>query len=619
VQHSEPLRGYRAGSYASEKPAAAAPLVITFNAFSRDFALELEPNGRLAALAERVGGAATAYRGTVAGSAKSWVRLVLTAEGPSGLVFDGAELYGIEPDERTKAAAMFRLADVYFAPGELGCESAAAAIDGEQAVALLTNELTPLAVNGAKRNLDLGAVADFEFTQAFGSNAETAILTRFNNVDGIFSEQLGVQISVADVDLFTASDDPFTASSANVLLDELAKYRGTSQNLDALGLTHLLTGRDLDGSTAGVAFFGAVCARRARSDSRSFGAGLSEARRGAVVDSLVAAHEIGHNFGAPHDGDANGDCASTPTTFLMAPNINGSDRFSACSIQEMQAEIARATCLAPIGAADMTIALPPVPAVFAGTQFTHTATLRNDGADAATGVVFTATAQQGLAIGGADAGGEACTVSASSATCSLGSVGGGASRAVVLTMSAPAPGTFNLATTVTASGDADLGDNSAAVAVTAIPGIDLVWSAAATGVQLNSRATVTATLANVADFLATSVAVTATLTAGLRPEEATLGGVACTASGQSVACPTQAMAGRGTVALVLTVTGTTAGAQQVTFGAAANETDRAPADNQVAVGVTVSAPEQGGGGAASWLAVVALLSAYRARQRRRPS
>ena len=176
-------------------------------------------------------------------------------------------------------------------------------------------------------------------TQAFGANAETALLTRLNNVDGIFSEQLGVQITVAEVDVFTSSTDPFTSTAASTLLDELARYRADTAHQEAQGLTHLFTGRDLDGSTVGVAFFGAVCATRSRFSSRSFGAGLSQARAGnAVIDSLVAAHEIGHTFGAPHDGDANGACASTPTTFLMAPNINGSSRFSACSLGEMEAE-----------------------------------------------------------------------------------------------------------------------------------------------------------------------------------------------------------------------------------------------------------------------------------------
>ena len=284
---------------------------------------------------------------------------------------------------------MFRLADVYFAPGELGCEiGAVAAIDGAHALAAMKVEFAALAAPGATLNLDLGAVADFEFSQAFGANCRTtALLTRFNNVDGIFSEQLGVQITVAEVDIFTANNDPFTTSAASALLDELANYRGATPSQEAQGLTHLFTGRDLDGKTAGVAFTGAVCAHAAIRHAQLRRGARARPGGTAFVDSLVAAHEIGHNFGAPHDGDANFACASTPPTFLMAPSINGSNQFSACSIEQMQAEIATASCLTPIGPADMAVLPPQVPQdAPAGVSFSPTVTVVNEGADAATGV-----------------------------------------------------------------------------------------------------------------------------------------------------------------------------------------------------------------------------------------
>jgi len=610
VQHSEPLRAYRAEARgASEKPAAGAPAVVAFNAFSRDFTLELEPNARLAALERRVGTAA--YRGKVAGAPGSWVRLVLTPQGPSGLVFDGTQLYGIEAAQSPgDEPAMFRLADVYFAPGELGCEISAATIDGEHAVAAMAQEFTALAVAGASQNLDLGAVADFEFSQAFGVNAEAALLTRFNNVDGLYSEQLGIQITVADVRIFTASDDPFTASGGNALLDELAQYRGATPSQDALGLTHLFTGRDLDGSTAGVAFFGGICETRSRFDTRSFGAGLSEARRGAVLDSLVAAHEIGHTFGAPHDGDSSGACASTPTTFLMAPSISGSDQFSACSIEQMQNEIATATCLTPLGPPDVAVALPQPPQAFAGFPFTHSATVRNDGANEATQVVFTATTKPGLAIVTAEAGGASCTVAPSTATCALGAVGGGSARSVTLSMLAADPGSFELTGAVAASSDTDSRDNRRTVTVTAVRAVDLVWLAGGSAVGLNGQTTVTATLSNAADLAASSLTATATFPSGLRPDQATLGGTACSISGLAVTCPPRSLAARGTVDLVLAMTGVGAGNHAVALGATATEPDRVPADNQSSFTVTVSDPSasDGGGGALSWLAVAALLA-----------
>jgi hypothetical protein len=633
VRHTEPLRGYRVASTAgSGKPAPTDPATLAFNAFSRDFTLELEPNGRLAALQASLDlpAGTGAYRGKVAGRPGSWARIVLTDAGPTGLVFDGATLYGIESgsDSATPAAApaMFRLADVYFAPGELGCEIRTAEIDGAQAVTAMAQEFTALAAEGATLNLDLGAVADFEFSQTFGANTEAALLTRFNNIDGIYSEQLGVQITVTEIDIFDVDNDPFTTNVPSTLLDELANYRGATPAQDANGLTHLFTGRDLDGSTAGIAFLGAVCAQRTQFDTRSFGAGLSEGRRGAILDSLVAAHEIGHNFGAPHDGEANTPCASTPLTFLMASNINGNDQFSACSIAEMQEEIASASCLTPLGPADLALRLarPPQPA-HANVSFNQTATVTNLGADPTTNVVFNATATPGLEILSATSGTASCTVTPASASCALGTIGGGGSRGIALALRAPAPGSYSLAANVTADSDAFGGNNNAALTIDAVPAVDLVLTGSAGSVTVDEQTAIDTMLLNASDFDATSVAVSATLSAGLRPDEATLGGAACTITGQTIACSAPALGARASVAFAVTATGTAVGGQLVTVNATASQVERAPADNQLNLNVNVTAvgADDGGGGALSWWVVGLLLAgcAWRAKEtsrRRRP-
>ncbi len=621
VQHTEPLRGYRVdGAAGSRKPAPTEPATLVFNAFSRNFELELEPNGRLAALQASLGlpAGTGAYRGKVAGHLGSWVRIVLTDAGPTGLVFDGTTLYGIESGSdsatTTSAPAMFRLADVYLAPGELGCEIGTVAIDGAQAVTAMVHEFTALAAEGATLNLDLGTVADFEFSQTFGANTETAVLTRVNNIDGLYSEQLGVQITVAEIDIFSVDNDPFTTSVASALLDELADYRGATPAQDANGLTHLFTGRDLDGSTAGIAFLGSVCAQRTPFDTRSFGVGLSESRRGAILDSLVAAHEIGHNFGAPHDGAAGTACASTPPTFLMAPSVNGNDQFSACSIAEMQAEIASASCLTLLGPPDLALTLAqPLEPAHANVTFGQAATIRNLGADPSTNVVFNATAVPGLEILSAASGAASCNVTGASASCALGTVGGGSSRGVTLTLRAPAPGSYNLSANVTADADAASGNNNTAVTIQAVPAVDLVFTGSAGGVTVGQQTTINTTLANASDFDATSVGVSATLSAGLRADQATLDGTACTISSQTIACSPRALAARGSVAFAVTATATAIGSQLVTVNATASEVERAPADNQrsLAVNVTaVGAGEGGGGGALPWWVVGLLLAGY---------
>lgn len=626
LQHSEPLRGYRALAQAgARKPTSGEPATLSFNAFNRDFVVELEPNARLAQMQAslRLGPDTGAYRGSIAGRPGSWARLVLTPEGPTGLLYDGETLYGVEvPSDSVGASTgptMFRLADVYFAPGELACERGAVAYDGAQAVAVIGAELATLTATGATLNLDLGAVADFEFYQAFGASAETALLARFNNVDGIFSEQVGVQISVAEIAVFTQSDDPFTASAASTLLDELAQYRGANAAQDAQGLTHLFTGRDLDGSTAGIAFLGSVCARRPPGGSRSYGVGLSEGRRGATIDSLVAAHEIGHNFGAPHDAEAGSDCASTPATFLMAPSMNGSTQFSTCSVAEMQPEISSAGCLTPIGGANVSIAMPPRADALVGVAFTHTATIANLGASAASDVTFAATAGQGLELVGVDAGAAVCTLVPPAVTCTLGTLPAGAARNVALTLQPRQVGALDLAASVAANEDSRASDNAAASTIDAAPVVDLVVTGTPSDVDVNRQTTIAATLANEADFTATAVTVTAGVSAGLRPDQALLDGQPCAIAGQTVTCPTRSLAPRSAVTLAMTATGLAAGGERLTVSASASEADGAPGDNQASLQVNVralatSAGGSGGGGGSSWWTLGALLAAVARRR-----
>ena len=49
---------------------------------------------------------------------------------------------------------------------------------------------------GATEILDVAVVADFEFTDEFGSDTTAEILTRMNIADEIFSQQLGIQLTV---------------------------------------------------------------------------------------------------------------------------------------------------------------------------------------------------------------------------------------------------------------------------------------------------------------------------------------------------------------------------------------------------------------------------------------
>ncbi|HEX2101196.1 MAG TPA: hypothetical protein VHF69_11055, partial [Candidatus Synoicihabitans sp.] len=161
--------------------------------------------------------------------------------------------------------AIFRLKDVLMTSGAATCgtdSDAVATNKGSETYGSLLNELKGapaiMQAPGASRRLELSALGDMLFVNRYGTEAKARaeILIRLNNVDGIYSRELGVEIQVPSVDLGESLSETTSASS---LLDELGALRKRSPNLASRGLTHLFTGRNLDGTTVGIAYLDSLC------------------------------------------------------------------------------------------------------------------------------------------------------------------------------------------------------------------------------------------------------------------------------------------------------------------------------------------------------------------------
>ncbi len=329
---------------------------LSFEAFEQQFDLILESNDRLiedlpADRQARITASHQLYKGHIEGMEGSWVRLTRTGDQWTGLMWDGVTLYAIEPRETVADAlqqtavppdhaplVIYRLSDVS-SQGSCALDPQAQPIHRQQ---LLFDELRQLvpALPAATSRLNVTVVGDQLYTQD-QSNPEGRAVTLFNAVDGIYEDQVGVEIRVADIRLLQNNGN-LTSSSPQQLLNQLSAFSNSSE-IDNPGLVHLLTGRNLNGSTIGIAFLSSLCSER-------FGVGLSEIRNGGIaLQTVLIAHELGHNFGAPHDNQGGSACASTPSGFIMNPVINSSfDTFSSCSINRMQPEIANAGCLVDI-------------------------------------------------------------------------------------------------------------------------------------------------------------------------------------------------------------------------------------------------------------------------------
>jgi hypothetical protein len=350
---------------------------VSFDAYGRHFDVNLELNENIRRGISRERSDIKPYRGTVTGQSGSWVRLTQTRDGWRGVISDGHELYAIEPENELQAAlapsssiadsgtsshagnassssptVMYRLADAIMPDGAGYCgtdldeslTSHASRPTALKAFAHIANDISMKDTSAATtKALVVGVVADHEFTDNVGSDPEGAIVSRMDVVDGIWYSQVGIEIILGPIAVMTDANDTFSATTdPNDLLSEVAAYRGKLPSGDGTGLTHLMTGRTMDGNIVGISYLGSVC-------NGDYSSSLSQSIVSTTMGALVAAHELGHNFNSIHDG-VPGVCASTPQTYLMAPTINYSNQFSSCSLGQINALVATASCLKQVTA-----------------------------------------------------------------------------------------------------------------------------------------------------------------------------------------------------------------------------------------------------------------------------
>jgi hypothetical protein len=625
VSHFEALQRIdfdKGTSSAEQKSRPSGSVALRFDALGRGFDLQLEPNTALLPPSSRVSlpSDVGVYRGHLAGNPDSWVRIVLDHGVPVGLVWDGEQLFAIEaPGDSavtTDVPVIYRLADAYVVPGTMSCGTEASSGKGSAAYQKLVGELGSIvsAAPGAVKELKLGAIGDYEFTASKGANSESAILARLNNVDGIFSEQLGVQITVQELETYTSSGDPFTDTiDPNTLLTELGTYRSSTPAQNNQGLTHMFTGRNLDTSTVGIAYTGALCSSR-------FGAGLTQGDHTVTTDSLIAAHEIGHNFGAPHDGESGSACASEPETYLMAPSVSGSDQFSPCSITEMQDDIARASCITALPAVDMDVSLGSATTLLLGANTTLAFDAHNSGTLDATNVGVEFTLPTNVDLVSADATGGNCTSGGGMVSCTLGTVVGSDSRSVDLTVTPSSVGTDTLTATVTADTDDRPGNNQQVWQITVDPAVNLTIASTGTStVAIDQFIVVDATIGNLSALDATDVALTVTFDDGLRADSANWTVGSCAVAPQRVDCQAASLPAGSDSALQLGIAGTATGTKHFTVTLSSSQADADPSDNGFdgTVKVTSADKENGGGGSGPLflllLALAGLAGGYRSR------
>lgn len=275
------------------------------------------------------------FAGTVRGAPMGWARLSRIDGRWTGLIHDGDTLWFIDPASRHAALAAARGLDgeatLAYRSEDLdlpegfdagGVGDLHRAHDAPGATAGLPAPLP--APFGVARYLKVTLVLDTEFRAVHGAAAASVAASILNGVDGLYRAQTPVQVSLHHL-LALDSNGNLTSSAPADLLNAFTDFVRESGTPFA-GLSHLLSGKDFDGNTVGLAWVGAVC------DGNGFASGINQMTLGAAGNSAVLAHEIGHNFNAAHDSDGN---ACPASGFIMAAVLNlgaPASSFSTCSL-----------------------------------------------------------------------------------------------------------------------------------------------------------------------------------------------------------------------------------------------------------------------------------------------
>ena len=327
------------------------------------------------------------------------------------------------------------------------------------------------------------------------------------------------------------------------LLSELGMLRRNSPELYSRGLTHLFTGRNLDGDTVGIAYTDTLCRQQ-------YGVSLTEVNnRSSWIESLIAAHEIGHNFGAGHDGE--GQCAGTPQgEYVMSPAVGqNASAFSQCSLNAMLPRVQSAQCVTALPPADLAVAADLGTMTRAVARpFAWELLVTNSGGSSAIDARATLLVPPVVIVDEAWIAGGTCTSGAGIISCEMGDIPAGASRVIHLSLRSDVIGSNSIAARVSAQNDAQSSNNAGDGTLVIDPEADLgVTLQAPATAQAGATLTAAFAAANLAVIDAANVNVEITLANGLTAATAEIAGGSCVVQPTSIRCTLPSLSPNATV------------------------------------------------------------------------
>ena len=174
------------------------------------------------------------------------------------------------------------------------------------------------------RQVRIAFETDYEFLQRFGGSSDAAsgyIATLASALTSIYTRDLNVRVASVYARLWTTAADPWTATNTADQLDQFSGYWALNMSWIPRDLAHFLSGRNLGG---GIAYLPGLCSGGPWGVSANL-AGFFPTplvdNNGQNWDIIVVAHELGHNFGAPHTHNYNpplDGCGLSPADCTVA-------------------------------------------------------------------------------------------------------------------------------------------------------------------------------------------------------------------------------------------------------------------------------------------------------------
>lgn len=274
------------------------------------------------------------FGGKVAGEADSQVFLSLSPHGNNGFIRIGEATFILAASPTADGeAVIYELSSL--PPDAINwqdfdCQSEGLHVPGWDPDLYAPAGDTSVGRAAASRSVSLAIETDWEFTSRFGGNTEASsayAITLVAAIAEIYIRDVDSDLRVDFLRVWSTSADPWDQSSTSAQLSQFRSYWNANMTHVDRHAAHFLSTRLLGG---GVAYVGALCAT-------GFDYGLSANLRGSFPyplqdnhsqnwDVMVMAHELGHNFGAPHthsmfppvDNCAGGDCSVVPNGTIMS-------------------------------------------------------------------------------------------------------------------------------------------------------------------------------------------------------------------------------------------------------------------------------------------------------------